>query len=74
MKLKVPRTRRGRFHPQVLVRYQRREGLVDQTLREVFLLGVSTRQAGRALATLVGDQVSASTVSQVCKVLDESVG
>src|SRR5215471_792667 len=74
MRLKVPRTRRGRFHPQVLVRYQRREGLVDQTLREVFLVGVSTRQAGRALATLVGDQVSASTVSQVCKVLDESVG
>jgi len=74
MRLKVPRTRRGLFHPQVLVRYQRREGLIDQTLREVFLLGVSTRQAGRALAPLVGDPVSASTVSQVCKVLDQAVG
>jgi transposase-like protein len=71
--LRVPRSRRGEFQSQVIPRYQRREGLVNQTLQEVFLLGVSTRQAGRALARLLGDQVSASTVSQVCKGLDESV-
>jgi transposase-like protein len=39
----------------------------------VFLLGVSTRQAGRALATLVEDAVSAATVSAVAKALDVSV-
>jgi transposase-like protein len=43
-------------------------------LKPVFLLGVSTRQAGRALATLIEDAVSASTVSAVAKVLDEAVG
>jgi putative transposase len=42
-------------------------------LKQVFLLGVSTRQTGRALATLVEDAVSASTVSAVAKVLDASV-
>jgi putative transposase len=73
MELAVPRTRSGQFHSQVLPRYQRREPLINEALKEVFLLGVSTRQAGRALATLVGEAVSASTVSAVAKALDHSV-
>lgn len=73
LKLRVPRSRSGQFQSQVIPRYQRRQELVNQTLREVFLLGVSTRQAGQALATLVGESVSASTVSEVSKVLDEAV-
>ncbi|TMP97793.1 MAG: IS256 family transposase [Verrucomicrobia bacterium] len=71
--LRVPRTRTGCFHPQVLPRYQRREPVVNEALKQVFLLGVSTRQAGRALATLVEEAVSASTVSAVAKVLDGAV-
>lgn len=71
--LRVPRTRTGCFHPQVLPRYQRREPVVNEALKQVFLLGVSTRQAGRALATLVEEAVSASTVSVVAKVLDVAV-
>ena len=73
LELRVPRSRSGAFQTQVLPRYQRRDALVDQTLREVFLLGVSTRQAGRALAPLVGQSVSATTVSEVSKVLNEAV-
>jgi len=71
--LKVPRSRSGKYQTQVIPRYQRRQEVVNQALREVFLLGVSTRQAGRALSKLVGESVSASTVSEVSKVLDESV-
>ena len=71
--LQVPRTRSGQFRTQVLSRYQRREPVIDQALKEVFLLGVSTRQSGRALATLVEEAVSASTVSAVAKALDASV-
>jgi transposase-like protein len=71
--LRVPRTRSGHFHPQVLPRYQRREGVINQALQAVFLLGVSTRQSGRALATLVEDAVSAATVSAVAKALDAAV-
>jgi putative transposase len=71
--LRVPRTRSGCFHPQVLPRYQRREPVINQALKQVFLLGVSTRQTGRALATLVEDAVSAATVSAVAKALDASV-
>jgi len=73
LELKVPRTRSGAFQSQVIPRYQRRDALVDQTLREVFLLGVSTRQAGRALVPLVGQSVSATTISEVSKVLDAAV-
>ena len=73
LKLKVPRSRSGKFQSQIIPRYQRREALVNQTLKEIFLLGVSTRQAGRALSTLVGESVSASTVSEVSKVLDQAV-
>ena len=71
--LRVPRTRSGCFHPQVLPRYQRREPVINEALKQVFLLGVSTRQTGRALATLVEDAVSAATVSTVAKALDASV-
>src|SRR5256885_12682891 len=71
--LRVPRTRTGCFHPQVLPRYQRREPVVNEALKQVFLLGVSTRQTGRALASLVEEAVSAATVSAVAKGLDASV-
>lgn len=73
MELAVPRTRSGHFHTQVLCRYQRREPVINEALKQVFLLGVSTRQTGRALATLVEDAVSAATVSTVAKALDASV-
>jgi putative transposase len=73
LELKVPRSRSGHFQTQVLQRYQRREPVIDQALKAVFLLGVSTRQTGRALATLIEDVVSASTVSAVAKALDVAV-
>ncbi len=71
--LQVPRARSGRFQTRVLARYARRTAGVDHAIRQVFLTGVSTRQTGRALASLVEEAVSASTVSQVSKVLDASV-
>lgn len=73
MELAVPRSRSGLFQTQVLPRYQRREAAVDEALRKVFLLGVSTRQAGPALASLLDEAVSAATVSAVSKVLDQTV-
>jgi transposase-like protein len=71
--LKVPRTRSGIFRSHVIPRYQRRDKAVDEAIKSVFLLGVSTRQTGRALAALLDEAVSAATVSEVCKVLDAAV-
>jgi putative transposase len=73
MELAVPRSRSGLFQSQILPRYQRREAAVDEALRKVFLLGVSTRQTGPALATLLDEAVSAATVSAVSKVLNKTV-
>lgn len=72
LELSVPRSRSGQFQTQLLRRYQRREAAVDNALPRVFLPGISTRQAGPALATLLDDAVSASTVSAVSKALDQS--
>ncbi len=73
LELQVPRTRSGHFQTQVLGRYQRREPVINEALKAVFLLGVSTRQTGHALATLIEDAVSAATVSAVAKALDSAV-
>jgi transposase-like protein len=73
LKLSVPRTRSGLFHSQVIRRYQRREKIVDEVLKGVFLRGVSTRQAGPVLAGLLDEAVSAATVSKVAQTLDELV-
>jgi len=74
VELRVPRTRLGCYRGQVLPRYQRREPLINEAWKRVFLLGVSTRQAGAALGTLVEEAVSASTVSAATRLLDQSVG
>src|ERR1051325_3369129 len=73
MDLRVPRTRSGLFHSQVIRRYQRRDKAVDEVIKGVFLRGVSTRQAGPALAGLLDEAVSASTVSKVARMLDDLV-
>jgi transposase-like protein len=45
---------------------------VDRLIRAVFLAGISTRRVGRTLAELLGDTVSASTVSSVTRTLDRA--
>jgi transposase-like protein len=71
--LEVPRVRRGTFTPAVLERYQRRTREVDTLIRRVFLGGVSTRQVGPLLASLLGDHVSPATVSRITRALDRAV-
>lgn len=69
----VPRTRKTGYQPQAFERYQRRWHKVDRFIREIFIGGVSTRNVGWVMRSLVGKTVSASTVSSVTKVLDHEV-
>lgn len=71
--IKVPRLRKTRFRTKVFKNYQRRQAAVDQALRDVFLAGVSTRRVGEALSCLLDASISATTVSNVTKVLDQKV-
>jgi transposase-like protein len=70
--LRVPRSRRG-FVTRVLEAYRRRSRTVDQLIMACFVLGMSTRKVSTALLSLLGERVSASTVSEVAKRLDHTV-
>jgi putative transposase len=71
--LRVPRDRDGHFQPQVLERYQRRQEEVNVAVRELFLRGISTRQVEAVVQPLLGEGVSAQTVSRICRGLDGEV-
>jgi transposase-like protein len=70
--LRIPRSRKG-FVSKVLEAYQRRSRSVDQLIMACFVLGMSTRKVSTALLSLLGERVSASTVSEVAKRLDHAV-
>jgi transposase-like protein len=72
IELFVPRTRH--FNPVEIVRaYARRTHDVDRSILTCFVLGLSTRKVAAALLPILGERVSASTVSQVAKALDTEV-
>jgi len=70
--LKIPRTRKG-FISKVLEAYKRRSRSVNQLIMACFVLGMSTRKVSVTLFSLLGERVSAATVSAVAKSLDEAV-
>jgi len=72
-KVEVPRARSGKFSPTIFIRYQRRQAEVENLIRDMFLAGVSTRRVGEVLKPLLGFEVSATTVSTICKSLDAEV-
>lgn len=73
IRLRIPRTRQRSFLPRCIERMQRRAPEVAELIRQAFLRGISTRQVGRVAAILTGEAVSAQTVSQLTRVLDQAV-
>jgi putative transposase len=72
IEIAVPRTRR--FSPCAILRaYARRAPEVDRVILAAFVLGLSTRKVGEALLAILGQKVSATTVSRVAKTLDAAV-
>jgi putative transposase len=57
----------------VFARYARRQPLVNQLMLEMFVAGVATRRVGEVLEALLGECLSATTVSRIAKALDERV-
>ena len=72
VELEVPRTRRYSAL-QVVRAYARRAKRIDRMILSCFVLGISTRKVAEALFPVLGERVSASTVSQVGKQLDQVV-
>ena len=71
--LAVPRVREGGISSEVLERYRRRQRQVDRVLSEAFLLGHSTRKTTRMFKRLFGGSISAQSVSNMVKQLDQQV-
>jgi putative transposase len=72
IELSVPRTRT--FSAAGALRaYARREDCVDRMILACFVFGLSTRKVGTALLPILGERVSASTVSRIAKTLDAAV-
>lgn len=71
--IRVPRARNEHVEHSVFTRYQRRQQQVNGVIRDVFLAGISTRRVGETLEALVGERVSAQTVSRVAQSLDRDV-
>ena len=73
LRLRIARSRKRGFLPEVVRKFQRRAEEVTVMIREAFLRGISTRQVGRVVATLSGETVSPQTVSRITRSLDEAV-
>ena len=73
IRLRIARTRKQNFLPRALKRFQRRADELALLIREAFLRGIATRQVGRVVALLTGEGVSAQTVSQLTRDLDQAV-
>jgi putative transposase len=71
--LRVPRDRDGRFSTELFDRYQRSEKALVLAVAEMYVQGVSTRDVSEIAEELLGDSISASTVSRLSKSLDEQV-
>ncbi|MGH7274868.1 MAG: IS256 family transposase [Nitrospiria bacterium] len=72
LELSIPRTRT--FNPIVLLKqFARRAAPVERMILLAFVLGLSTRKVGRALLPVLGEPISAQTVSRVAKQLDHAV-
>lgn len=70
--VQVPRTRTYSAK-RVLGAYARRTRDVDRAILSCFVYGCSTRKVGKALLPMLGERVSAATVSRVAKILDGAV-
>jgi putative transposase len=73
IRLRIARTRDRSFLPAGIDPFQRRAPELAMLIREAFLRGISTRQVGRVVATLTGEVVSAQTVSNLTRDLDDAV-
>ena len=73
IELLVPRSRKGGFPTKLIERYARRCRSVDRVLLACFCLGLSTRKAASVLAPMIGERVSATTISRIARDLDKEV-
>lgn len=73
VRLNVPRHRYEPFHSCIIEQYRRNEAALISTMMEMVIQGVSTRKVSKLTEQLCGQSFSKSTVSNLCKELDDQV-
>lgn len=71
--LTVPRHRNVPFKTLIFENYSRSEAALIASMAEMVVNGVATRKVSKIMETLCGTTFSKSSVSEVCKDLDEKV-
>ncbi|MGN0351798.1 MAG: IS256 family transposase [Roseburia sp.] len=71
--LVVPRHRNVPFKTLIFDNYSRSEAALISSMAEMVINGVSTRKVSKVVETLCGTAYSKSTVSEVCKDLDQVI-
>ena len=70
-RLEVPRDREGEFVPEVLERYKRMTGDVEEAILEMYLSGISVRRIAGVTDALSGVKVDKDAVSRIARRLEE---
>lgn len=71
--IRVPRLREGSYEHELFGRQKLFTEEVGELLMDNYLAGISQRRVGEVLEKVLGYKVSAGTVSEICKGLDELV-
>ena len=70
----VPRSRKGVYRSQILERYRRRTSSFDHAVKEMFVLGLSTRRTEEFLKVFFGEGIlSPQGVSRVFRKVEEEL-
>jgi putative transposase len=64
----VQRDRRGMFHTQLFEPYQRRDGWLETAIIKMYQSGMSTREIGKFIESILGSSYSATTISNITEV------
>jgi putative transposase len=73
LEIRMPRIRGMSYESAIIPRYKQRADAVNAALLKIFLYGASTRLTGQALRPILGDSVSAQTVSNIASSLDREL-
>jgi len=73
LQVRMPRIRGISYESGIIPRYKQRVEEVDAALLKIFLYGASTRLTGEALRPILGEGVSAQTISNIAESLDAEV-
>jgi putative transposase len=71
--LSVPRDRKGDFTTNMFEPYQRRMVAVDELVVQLYQHGVGVRQVGKIMKSLLGEQYSPGTISNITSAVMEDV-